>query len=177
MGLILAALACSGDSNRKAQPDQSSAPAEPSDQPVLPAEHAQLVGSFHPPFAPGYKDVGGWMLRDSLFGITQVAQGASHVFLLDSLAGRNKAGQALWVAISGVAMPTIDTTRESIATLDCAVDGLKDIGVVAVGRWMDNGPHARDLVEIRFAARVDLARRRFRIVEPARVACWVEYRR
>lgn len=174
--MLLAVTAC-GDADRKPTPDQVAAQSEAADQPVVPAEHAQLVGAFHPPFPPGYREVGGWMLRDSLFGITHLAQGGSQVFLLDSLAGRNALGRALWVAVSAVALPAFDSTRESAAALDCAVDGLKDVGVVALGRWMDNGPHARDLVEVRFAARADIARRRFRVVEPGRVACWVEYRR
>ena len=182
--VVVVSLSCGGETNRKDAPEQRTAPGQASaageaaDQPALPPEHAWLVGAFHPPYPPGYAEVGGWMLRDSLFGITHLAQGSSQVFLLDSLIGRNAAGQALWVTKSAVAFPQFDTARESAATLACAIDGLRDMSVVALGRWLDNGAqHARDLVEIRFAARADLLRRQFRIVAPDRVQCWVEYRR
>ena len=176
--VVLGSVSCGRDTTPRAPPEQPAAVASDqpaSDQPVLPPEHARLVGAFHPPYPPGYAEVGGWVLRDTLFGITHLAQGPSQVFLMDSLVGRNAAGQALWVTVSAVAFPPFDTTLESAATLACAVDGLRDIGVVALGRWFDNAMHARDLANIRFAAKADLARRRWRILEPGRVACWVEY--
>ncbi|MDZ4258506.1 MAG: hypothetical protein U0974_06145 [Gemmatimonadales bacterium] len=143
---------------------------------VLPARHRVLLGSTNPPVLPGYKDVGGQLIDSpagTQWSLSELTFGVERILTLDSLThvvGR----RAHWITVAAMLLPPLADSNEAVVPVDCALDGRPDASIVALGRWIDSGPHLEDLTDIRAAFRPVVSQRGFEVLPVRRVSCWVD---
>lgn len=126
----------------------------------------------YPPLPPGVEEVGGMLLRGpdgAELGMTDVRSDTAQMLWLGRLTHRDDAGKAHWELLDRVKLSDLNA-GESVAWIDCALDGVPDASIVAIGTWTPTDT----LRAIREAWRPDLQRRRFAPLPVQRVSCSVE---
>lgn len=128
------------------------------------------AGLTYPPLPSGVEEIGGMLLTDSTgqeLGVSEMQRGERHMIWLSALTSHDSAGNPNWLLLDAVEVPSL-RSAESVVWSDCALDGVRDQAVVAVGTWA-----ARDsLTGIRYAWRANLETRRIDTLSVSRVACW-----
>ena len=173
MGLV--SVACgAGSDNPNVRGDTLSPRATPVSERVIDADQSvpwdSLRGIIYPPFPDGYTRQGGMMIGDD-HALSEIRRANETFLLLSKFVERTPSGSAIWQVEAALRLPP---TREgeSMAWVDCSVDGLNDATVVAIGVWRSS-PRADSLKSIRQAWRPDLTMKAFEFITPSRVACVV----
>ncbi|MBL8998797.1 MAG: hypothetical protein JNL44_15900 [Gemmatimonadetes bacterium] len=139
-------------------------------------QHTLLIGVSHPPLPPGYQQESGMLVASppgSQWSLSHLRFGDENVLTLDSMT-HSVDRKAHWVIVGATVLPTIRVRSETVVVVDCFLDGKADASIVAIGRWVNSGPHVSDLVDLRFALRPDVSSRTFRTLPVDRVSCWVD---